>query len=333
MNEEADQKAPQAGAEQPLESPGVRLRAARESKGLSVQDAAYALHADARVLSAMEADDFEHLGAPVFVRGHLRNFARYLELDADALVSAYEALARPEVPDLVGARSEVRVGAGAGPWISVVSWIVVVILLALAGIWFYHHPLHRQPTAPSSAPVQTTAPVQTPAKSDQTITPPASGQQGDDQDAQPSAGAVATTPSETADVTPPASAGAAGAVQQSAPSAGGATRPDDVQTGPPAAASAPPVPPAAEITLDLSLSGDSWVEVYDASGERLYYDLAQQGSTVHVRGPAPLRVFLGDSQSVDVRVDGKPFDQSRFQHSDNTARFSIAAPAAPAGGN
>jgi cytoskeleton protein RodZ len=98
-------------------------------------------------------------------------------------------------------------------------------------------------------------------------------------------------------------------------------------------ATPPPAQSAPEVTLDLSLHADSWVEVYDASGERLYYDLGHAGSTVHVRGAAPLRVFLGDSPAVDVTVDGKPFDQSRFQHSDNTARFEIAAPASDAAGN
>lgn len=330
MSEEADQNTSETTSAEPVESPGARLRAARESKGLDIQDVAYALHADARVLAAMEADDFEHLGAPVFVRGHLRHYARYLELDADALVRDYETLAQPEAPDLVGARTEVRVGAGpgAGPWISVVSWIVGVILLILAGIWLYHHPLtHQTATQPSST-------VSSAGQAEQSVPPDVASVPGDMVGRKATAEqTIVPAPPQS---TPSADAGTAGKVTQAQPpqvTQGAGTQETEQQNVPAATGSAVSTPPATEVTLDLSLGADSWIEVYDASGERLYYDLAQQGSTVHVRGTAPLRVFLGDSPSVVVHVDGKPFDQSRFQHSDNTARFRIAAPAVDAGGN
>ncbi|MGB6605215.1 MAG: helix-turn-helix domain-containing protein, partial [Steroidobacteraceae bacterium] len=54
---------------------GARLRAAREKRGLTVLQAAEKLHVDARVLEALETGDFAALGAPVYVRGHLRHYA------------------------------------------------------------------------------------------------------------------------------------------------------------------------------------------------------------------------------------------------------------------
>ena len=46
---------------------GVRLRAARERKGLTVLQSAEKLHMDARLLEALEAGDFASLGADVYV--------------------------------------------------------------------------------------------------------------------------------------------------------------------------------------------------------------------------------------------------------------------------
>ena len=54
---------------------GARLRAAREQCGLTVLQAAERLHVDARILEALEAQDFAALGASVYVRGHLRRYA------------------------------------------------------------------------------------------------------------------------------------------------------------------------------------------------------------------------------------------------------------------
>ncbi len=57
--------------------------------------------------------------------------------------------------------------------------------------------------------------------------------------------------------------------------------------------------------LRLELGSDSWVEIYDASGERLFYDVASAGSVQSVEGRAPIRVVLGNSAGVAVEVDGQ----------------------------
>jgi cytoskeleton protein RodZ len=64
---------------------GARLRAGRERLGMTVLQAAEKLHLDPKMLEALEAERFDGFGAPVFVRGHLRNYAdlvgeRFVEL-------------------------------------------------------------------------------------------------------------------------------------------------------------------------------------------------------------------------------------------------------------
>ncbi len=54
---------------------GVRLRAAREKRGLTLLQAAERLHLDVRIVQALEAEEFAELGADVYVRGHLRRYA------------------------------------------------------------------------------------------------------------------------------------------------------------------------------------------------------------------------------------------------------------------
>ena len=76
------------GAEQaPEQRPGRLLAEARAQKNLSVAEVAQQLKLSEGQVEALEADAYERLPGPVFVRGFVRNYARLVDLDADALVA------------------------------------------------------------------------------------------------------------------------------------------------------------------------------------------------------------------------------------------------------
>lgn len=79
---------------------GARLRQAREAAGLSEADVAARLKMPLRVVRSLEAEDWDRLGAPVFVRGQLRSYARLLGL-ATASVHAASGVSAVEPPVLV----------------------------------------------------------------------------------------------------------------------------------------------------------------------------------------------------------------------------------------
>ncbi|MGO4222089.1 helix-turn-helix domain-containing protein [Lysobacter sp. TAF61] len=70
--------APEMGA-----SCGVRLKQAREQAGLSQEEVAASLKIPVRVLRQLESGDPDQLGAPVFVRGQMRSYARLLGIDLE----------------------------------------------------------------------------------------------------------------------------------------------------------------------------------------------------------------------------------------------------------
>ncbi len=65
---------------------GQRLRAARDQAGISLADAGSRLKMPVKVLEALEREDWTQLGAPVYVRGQLRSYARLLGLPADEMI-------------------------------------------------------------------------------------------------------------------------------------------------------------------------------------------------------------------------------------------------------
>jgi len=72
----------------------------------------------------------------------------------------------------------------------------------------------------------------------------------------------------------------------------------------------------------VSATKDSWVDVRDAQGNRLLYEVINAGRSVTVEGNAPLSVFLGNVEGVRVEFNGQPFDVSPFRRGE-VARFTL----------
>ena len=68
---------------------GQRLSAGRQEKGVTVSEAAGATRILSKYISAMEADNFSVLSAPVYVKSFIRLYAKYLEMEAAPLVEDY----------------------------------------------------------------------------------------------------------------------------------------------------------------------------------------------------------------------------------------------------
>ena len=101
-----------------LASFGEELRREREIRGISLKEIADATKISKRFLEAIERNDHRTLPAPVFTRGFIREYARYLGLNADEIVNRYnfaaagddrieksphlERLTHPDVPPKKG---------------------------------------------------------------------------------------------------------------------------------------------------------------------------------------------------------------------------------------
>src|SRR5437588_12931777 len=72
-----------------LASLGEELRREREIRGISLKEIADATKISKRFLEAIERNDHRTLPAPVFTRGFIREYARYLGLNCDEIVNRY----------------------------------------------------------------------------------------------------------------------------------------------------------------------------------------------------------------------------------------------------
>ena len=274
---------------------GARLRGARERSRLTILQAAEKLHVDPDVLEALEAENFAALGAPVYVKGHLRHYAELVGESAQALFDLYSQGTRVPQPDLTripraqpdDARRLVMPAA------------IALIAFALAGtLWWVSSLLHRSLQTAGARPVPVTVSPAAPVPQEQAMRVALSGE----------VTSLASSPAPVASA--PASPSGA-AVLPRRPVAIPAAKPAVVRAG--------------QIDVVLTYSADSWTEVYDATGRRLLYGLSNGPATHRVEGVPPLSVMLGNANEVSIEVGGRTESISRFMRSDHTARFLIAA--------
>ena len=139
---------------------GERFRAAREQRGLTLSDVAEHVRIRSVYLAAIEEENWKSIGAPVYIRGFLRTYARFLGLDPEEAVAQFNASeAAPAAPSaaMPGSRYENRSQSGS---LAPLIWVAGIIALALIGFVIYLAitPPHAarqvasasaQPTAPS----------------------------------------------------------------------------------------------------------------------------------------------------------------------------------------
>ena len=94
---------------------GQYLRSAREARGIDLHEAAQQTRIGIAYLKALEAEDFSKLPGEVFVRGFLKNYGKYLQLEESQVMRKYGESMAPKSAAGPVAEKEPPVVAGKEP--------------------------------------------------------------------------------------------------------------------------------------------------------------------------------------------------------------------------
>lgn len=137
---------------------GERLRSARKARALTLEQAAFTLRLEASVLRALEDERYEALGAGVFIRGHLKAYARLLGLSEDVVLAAYRAAdPNADAPPKVTRELEKPLTTTPGP----ITIAVAVVFVILAMLLLYVLSSGQEPAVPIRETVSTPEPPPT----------------------------------------------------------------------------------------------------------------------------------------------------------------------------
>lgn len=158
--------APPVSSKSGRPTPGELLRDERGRRGLSVQQVADELHLDVKVISALESNDFQLLGVPVYAKGHLRKYASLLGLSPDMVITHYQALSDiPAVPEVIPAVTPSQLRPRTS--LRVPLWIVAGAVAAAGALWLAGGLLERlQQREPAPASSSTVVPEAAAPQSD-----------------------------------------------------------------------------------------------------------------------------------------------------------------------
>jgi cytoskeletal protein RodZ len=130
---------PATGSENKTCPVGSYLRESRESRGISLDDAAQVTRISRNYLIALEEERFDILPNPAYTRGFLRAYASFLGLSGDKAIAMYERAVFPAVPETPEHTENVSYtvpGDASGTsfkW----QWVVPLFLLALVVVASY----------------------------------------------------------------------------------------------------------------------------------------------------------------------------------------------------
>lgn len=267
-------------------SSGERLKHRREKRKLDLAEVAQELHIDEAVMRAIEEDRIGHM-APLYRRGYVRNYARHLGFDADEIQEMLDEVDSEE-PQLHTVFPEAGNPRQAERWIKATSYVLASLLVGTLAWQFTFEAVRLSQPNGADAEVGVSS-SQAPG--------------GRDAVSQSGAGSGHVNASiaslEKLPRQRPPATGATGAQAWSA-----------IQTAEPAA--------AGEARLELSASGDSWVEITDADGRQLELDLVRGGTSKQYQGKAPFSIQLGRASAVSLRHNGVTIDLAPYTRGEVT---------------
>jgi cytoskeleton protein RodZ len=330
------------------ETLGQRLKAERERKGLTAQKAADELHLEAWVIGALESGDYARIGPAVYGKGHLKRYAALLGLPAAEVLEGYDALSSAPLPPAKAVTMQMRTSAPAGSELSrpAIAGSAIAALVLAGVLWW--RPWHPRAAAPASA-APASAVASAALSEGQSDEPELASTESERErpgaviaastDGVPGSGGAATSAGAAGvrGASSPVGAASSGGVPGLAgvPNSGGATRGGAATSVGSTAIASGRTPAVGRSDTDsagvgrarlrLSFTSDSWVDVRDAAGLRVYAGNGRANSVKIVAGAAPLRVYLKSASGVQLEINNHAVAIGRQFVAGDVARFEAGA--------
>jgi cytoskeleton protein RodZ len=295
-------------------SPGTMLRDARKKLSLSQDHIASKLNFKVGIVINIEDDIFDPLMPVTFNRGYLANYAKLVGVEVEDVLASYDALnaATTQRSEMLSFSKETFKQAEHSRvmWL---SYLIVAVLIGLTIVWWLQESKQQASelsgVTPSTDIELNKVDDEVVANSLESI--PLSKKQ-----------VVADNSVQTSENTSEAEAELSITAEQVT---------GDVINN----STSNVVPSAKTLNNDLSqpvealmstavftFKGDCWVNIFDATGERIAWGVKKSGYVMTIQGKAPLRITVGKPELTSIVFNDQPVDMSIFSVG-NIAKFNL----------
>ncbi|MCT7943168.1 RodZ domain-containing protein [Shewanella holmiensis] len=325
---------------------GAILKTARENKGITIEAAALQLHLRPKILTDIEADNFDNIASNTYARGYIKNYARFIEADIDAIKSCLNQQIPEHVPPTMQSFSRKTSREARDSRLNLVTYAIVIILLAMLVLWWVQksdlitqsnfalptvEELQAEATIPGDDYTSLLEPTE---RVNSSLVAPVDAGSND------ANSEIVSAQSESAQ--PPASVSteAVNVTNTESANVNGSAASD--LSAPDEAASAYVVTPQVATpnqiatnnnavvadglsVVTISLTADCWINLVDVNGKVLVDGVKTAGHQVNVSGKAPFKLILGAPQAVLLTLDGNKVDLSEYDNG-RVARITLTQP-------
>jgi len=298
-----------------LPGPGRYLSEARQAQNLTIDDVASRLCLDAATICHLEEEEYDKLPEPVFVRGYLHSYARFLGIGPESILGRItpHQPTQPRPVQYITHRSQMR---GSHFFVRGATYLIIFCLAALVFSWWQNQTINVPPDHEMGNEGSVVLQDQEEPPDRTRISP----------DNNPGSSSEPLVVTENAVTGMHTNRKLSGEFSQSSDMASGSAPlsagEGSVEGGGQAVSSEHLVTegsrqPQPSDTLEpkrliLHLKADSWVELYDRHGKKLCYQVALAGRTYEFQGLPPFQITLGYARGVDIVYDNKPFDFASY---------------------
>jgi cytoskeleton protein RodZ len=305
--------------------PGAMLKAAREMRGLSQQQVANKLNFRIHLVENIEVDKFDCSLPEAFNRGYLKNYAKLVNIAQEDVLKSYEKLAITQ-NHCAGMQSfskgtEKQAEHNMLMW---VTYLILAILVTATVVWWLQTPSEQ--AEPIAVNIVETLAVDNTATDQANLVNEFKAKKSNSMPNGESVVSVikevkaqvnVNSDAKNLDIDAPLD------VEQ------GLSTPDltdaqvDLNNNKAFGESALS---AAINHVVFTFAGDCWVNIFDATGERIAWGVKKSGYIMRISGQAPFSITLGKPELVQIDYNDVPVDMTVF-NAGNIAKFSL--PLAP----
>ena len=290
---------------------GSVLRKAREKQGMSANDVAENLLISVEIIKAIDNSQADALPALTFTQGYIRSYARLLGLSADDIITEYVLMA-PDSKQVLTPHSVLPAQKSSNDsFMKLISFSFIIVAIIVLFVWLYNADFRNFSNSVNNDAAEFNSPVNAENEPvlhvDESDVNLINEQQEDSFQSDENEQVESLELNVKPDVL-------------SAPEVEAIVDVEDV-----IAEESAPVISLGEDKLLLSALGESWCEIQDSTGKRMFYQLLNRGQEVSLSGVAPFTVFLGNAPEVRVEVNNKIVDfESLINRSSNIASIEIS---------
>jgi cytoskeleton protein RodZ len=294
--------------------PGQMLSEARKKLSLSTEYVAEKLKFKNDIVQNIEQDLFDQKLPTTFNRGYLRSYAKLVNIDVAEVLSAYDMLGVAEVQrSEMQSFSNLTEKEAEHSRIMWLSYFIAAILIGLMILWWQQEP---KQTVDEKIPEAQTIPMQLNSSLGENNNADLVKQESTQLITEKSA--VDTVKKLPLDKVIKQEVGESQVIKSTV-----VTHEDVSPDNTLDSVSKENEKSVVEVsTAVFTFSGDCWVNIYDATGERIAWGVKKSGYVMTITGKAPLKITLGKPELAAIVFNGQLIDMSTFNVG-NIAKFTL----------